>query len=358
VTKDLSVNVSGGGRPIGVGIGLAIASAVAFGATIPMLGWAGTGVGPFVTASLLYAGASVAAVLQKAVVRESGSGFVPCSFPTLLVMAGAGAVVAPTLFAWGLQLTGPVTGGLLLNLEAVWTVVLARIVFGEFLGRRVLIALTLMLIGGALLAIQGKGGLEFSVVGVIAVVGASLAWAIDNTASRRLAELRPLTVVATKGAFGAVLTLSLALIFHESLPKAWQVAALLAAGATGYGASLRLYLMAQRRIGAARTASVFALAPFIGAALGLFAVPTHLTWAVGAAGVLFVAGVALHISERHAHRHRHEGTEHDHAHSHDDGHHSHGHAEPVIGEHAHRHRHEPLEHEHDHGPDVHHGHDH
>lgn len=352
------MNVSAARRPILVGVGLALGSAIAFGVTIPVLGWAGAGVGPFTTAALLYIGASAAALMQKTVVRESGAPWGRGSIPSLFVMAIAGAAVAPALLAWGLQLIGPVTGGLLLNLEAVWTVVLARFAFGEFLGRRVSFALLLMVVGGGLLALRTDGGLGLHPIGVAAVVGASLAWAIDNTASRRLAELRPLSVVAAKGALGAVMTIVMAVAFQEHLPKLWQMAVLMVAGATGYGASLRLYLLAQRKIGAARTASVFALAPFIGAALGLVAVPTRLTLTTGSAAVLFAAGVALHLSERHAHRHRHEGVEHDHAHTHDDGHHSHSHAEPVIGEHAHRHRHEPLEHAHEHGLDVHHGHRH
>ncbi len=148
------------------------------------------------------------------------------------------------------------------------------------------------------------------------------------------------------------------LAFGEAPPRAWQLVVLGAAGATGYGASLRLYLLAQRKIGAARTASLFALAPFIGAALGLVLVPAQLGWSTGAAAVLFAAGVALHLSERHGHRHRHESVEHQHPHRHDDGHHAHGHPEPVSGEHTHLHRHETLDHSHEHGPDAHHAHSH
>jgi drug/metabolite transporter (DMT)-like permease len=262
------------------------------------------------------------------------------------------------LLAWGLQRTGPVTGGLLLNLEAVWTVVLARIIFGEFLGRRVVAALGLMTAGGALLSVAGHDGAGWSVVGVVAVLGATVAWAVDNTASRRLAELRPLTVVAAKGALGATLTLSLAVAGGESAPQAWRAGVLLLAGATGYGLSLRLYLLAQRRIGSARTASVFALAPFIGAAIGVAVVPTHLTWFTGAAALLFALGVLLHLSERHAHAHHHEATTHEHADRHDDGHHTHAHQVPGESEHSHPHQHQPTEHAHEHGEDVHHGHAH
>lgn len=344
--------------PIGAGAVLALASATAFGVTIPVLGWAGFGVGAYSTAALLYLGASLASLAQMPFAHEAGAPLTRISWPPLALMALAGAALAPTLLAWGIQRTGPVTGGLLLNLEAAWTVVFARLVFREFLGRRVVVALVLMTAGGVLLAVAGRGSSGWSGIGVVAVLGATVAWAIDNTASRRLAELRPLVVVATKGALGASLTLSLAAASGEPRPESWRAVVLLVAGATGYGMSVRLYLLAQRRMGSARTASVFALAPFIGAAVGMLVVPTQVGWGTGLAALLFGAGVALHVSERHGHSHRHDATTHHHAHRHDDGHHTHAHEAPVAGEHAHQHRHEVVEHTHEHGEDVHHAHSH
>lgn len=41
-------------KPIAVGVLLALASALAFGLTIPLLGWAGAGVGAYGTAALLF----------------------------------------------------------------------------------------------------------------------------------------------------------------------------------------------------------------------------------------------------------------------------------------------------------------
>ncbi len=346
------------GRPLLTGVLLALASATAFGLTLPVLAWAGAGVGAATTAALLYLGASLASLAQKPFVEDAGAPLTRAAWPALLVMSLAGAAVAPTLLAWGLQRTGPVTGGLLLNLEAVWTAALAALMFHEQLGRRVLAALGLMTAGGVVLSLRDDGGLGWNSLGALAVVGATAAWALDNTASRRLADLRVLTVVATKGALGAVLTIGLALARGERRPEAWKVAALLAAGATGYGFSLRLYVLAQRRVGAARTASIFSLAPFIGAALGLLVVPTALGWPHLVSAALFTAGVALHVFERHAHPHHHHATEHEHPHRHDDGHHEHGHEPPFVGEHSHWHAHHDLEHSHEHADDLHHGHSH
>jgi hypothetical protein len=157
---------------------------------------------------------------------------------------------------------------------------------------------------------------------------------------------------------GALLTTALALAVREPMPTLGRGLALLAIGATGYGLSLRLYLLAQRAFGAARTGSVFAFAPFIGAFLAIALGDRSLSIGMAAGGVLMLAGVALHLAESHAHEHTHETVEHEHSHTHDDGHHNHGHEPIPMGSHSHQHRHEPVRHSHPHVPDAHHGHRH
>lgn len=140
--------------------------------------------------------------------------------------------------------------------------------------------------------------------------------------------------------------------------------ALLAVGASGYGLSLRFYLLAQRQFGAARTGSVFAFAPFIGA-LGAFALDERTPGVLLLlGGLLMVGGVVVHRLEDHGHEHEHEhehdheALEHEHAHTHDDGHHLHRHEPMPTGPHSHRHVHADLHHSHPHVPDAHHTHRH
>jgi hypothetical protein len=122
--------------------------------------------------------------------------------------------------------------------------------------------------------------------------------------------------------------------------------------------SLRFYLLAQRAFGAARTGSVFAFAPFIGACVAVALGDRSLSWWMLAGGAFMVAGVVLHLTESHVHEHAHEALEHEHAHVHDDGHHDHVHDGMPAGSHSHRHRHEAVRHSHSHVPDAHHTHDH
>ena len=351
-------SVSSARTPIAAGAFLAALAALSFGATIPVVAWAGRGVGPFATASLLYAGAAASAFLLGRFSASSGAPLRRAHAGRFLVIAVVGAGVAPTLLAWGLPRTGATTGSLLLNLEAAFTVLLARACYREPIGRRVGLALALMALGGGALALGAAAGTSWNALGALAIAAATAAWAVDNIVTRSVANLDPTLVVAIKGALGASLTFSIALLAREPLPRAGFALALVAAGATGYGLSLRLYIVAQRRIGAARTGSIFAVAPFVGAALGYALGDRRPGASAALAALAFGAAVFLHVTERHAHAHIHDAVEHDHPHRHDDGHHHHAHDPPVLGEHSHAHRHERVEHEHDHAPDLHHDHAH
>ena len=343
-------------NPLARGSLLAIAAAVLFGVTTPAVKHWGAGVGPFATAALLYAGAALGAGARF---RTTAEGVVTRrDAPRVGLVALLGAAAAPAAFAWGLQRTGALATSLLLNLEAVFTVLLARQLYREPIGGRVALACASMLVGGALLGLRTEGAGASSLLGLALVGAATLFWALDNTLTRPLSDLDARSVVFWKSATGAALSASAAFLAHDVWPEHLAPLALLACGAAGYGLSLRLYLRAQRVLGAARTGSLFALAPFVGAALAFALGDRAHPAVILLAALLFGSAAYLHATEGHQHRHRHEALEHEHAHTHDDGHHDHVHDPPVTGTHTHPHRHEPLEHDHPHGVDVHHRHEH
>jgi drug/metabolite transporter (DMT)-like permease len=346
-------------NPIAVGTALAALAAIAFGITTPFIQRFGAGLGPFATAGLLYLGAAIGALP----ITRRGSAPAEAAvrlrhLPRLLAVACFGAALAPALFAWGLQRVPATYGSLLLNGEAIFTVGLAALIHREHVGRRVAAAALIMFAGGAVTVAGASAAGPVGLLGALAVVAAVLAWALDNVLTRPCADLDPAAVVRVKALLGVTLTGTVALLLREPLPTFAQVAALLACGATGFGMSLRLYLLAQRRIGAGRTGSVFAVAPFVGALAAILLGDRSFGVVTVVAAALFVAGVVLHLTERHRHEHTHHATRHDHAHRHDDGHHDHGHEALPTGSHAHPHEHDARVHAHPHGPDAHHGHEH
>lgn len=336
---------------------LALLAAALFGLSTPLVQHFGQGLGAFTTAALLYAGAAVVALLMRHP-PEREARLLRSDAPRLLAMAVFGAVIGPVALAWGLQRTSGSSASLMLALEALFTALLAWRLYGETMDKRVGVAMLLLLAGAmALVLEQGLAG-NTQLSGMLAVLIATAAWGVDNTLSRGVADRDPGQVVLAKSALGTAATVALSLLFGEALPSLLAGAALLVIGATGYGLSLRLYLLAQREFGAGRTGSVFAFAPFIGA-LGAFALGSRSgTWMLAVGGVLMLAGVILHLFESHGHEHDHEALEHEHAHRHDDGHHLHWHTPMPSGAHSHMHRHDAWRHGHPHVPDAHHLHAH
>ena len=339
---------------------LALLAAALFGVSTPLVQQFGAGLGAFSTAALLYAGAAAVGLLSRQRIDREAR-LQRSDLPRLLAMAVFGAAIGPVALAWGLQNTSGTSASLMLTLEALFTAVLAWRLYHETMDGRVWTAMALLLAGGMVLVLdQGlrsdSGGAQLW--GLLAVLLATAAWGVDNTLSRALAERDPGQVVMTKALLGATATGTLALAFGEPLPSAGAALALLAIGATGYGLSLRFYLLAQRAFGAARTGSVFAFAPFIGAAFAVALGDRSASGLMLLGSVLMLAGVVLHLAESHGHEHEHEAVEHEHAHRHDDGHHEHSHDQAPEGEHSHQHRHEPVRHAHPHVPDAHHAHRH
>ncbi len=336
---------------------LALLAAALFGISTPLVQQFGVGLGAFSTAALLYAGAAAVGLMSRQRIEREAR-LQRADVPRLLAMAGFGAVVGPVALAWGLQNTSVTSASLMLTLEALFTAVLAWRLYRETMDGRVWAAMALLLAGGMVLVFdQGRAG-GTQLWGLLAVLLATAAWGVDNTLSRALAERDPGQVVMAKALLGATATMPLAVLFGEPLPSASAGLMLFAIGATGYGLSLRFYLLAQRAFGAARTGSVFAFAPFIGAAFAVALGDRSASGLMALGSALMLAGVVLHLAESHGHEHEHESLEHEHAHRHDDGHHDHVHDSMPTGSHSHPHRHAPLFHEHPHVPDAHHGHRH
>jgi drug/metabolite transporter (DMT)-like permease len=344
--------------PLRRGTLLAVLSALAFGASVPLIRTFGRDAGPWTTAALLYAGAALVGFAgSRSAAREApprGGALVRIAVAALL-----GAALAPALLAWGLQQTSALSGSLALAFESAVTVLLAAAFLREHVGARALVALFAASLGAVLLAFGGAehSSATFS-IGTLAVLLATVLWAVDSTITGSLARFDPGRVTFWKCALGASLSGVLAVALHERHPSALHGIALLLVGAVGYGVSLRWYLMAQRAFGAARTASIFALAPFAGALIAV-AMGDRPTVAIALAAVVFLLAVYLHATERHGHEHAHPRERHEHAHAHDDAHHDHVHPGDEAGvSHSHDHDHDGRTHVHPHSSDFHHVHEH
>ncbi len=353
------------GQPAEIkGIGYAIQAALLFGAATPFAKLLLNEAPPLLLAGLLYLGAGVGLALWIVARRgldALGSNESTLSISELPWLGGAilsGGVLGPILLMMGLRLTPATSAALLLNLESVFTTLMAWFVFRENFDRRIATGMLVIVMASWLLSWQGV--LEFgSPWGSICIIGACGCWAADNNLTRQLSIYSPLHIACLKGLVAGSVNTLMALWMGMTFPSLGVIIAAAVVGFLGYGLSLALYILALRHLGAARTGAYFALAPFSGAALSLLVLgesPGRLFWL---ATILMAWGLWLHLSERHDHPHTHDETAHDHPHTHDE-HHQHHHDFQWEGHepHTHLHHHAGLRHTHAHFPDIHHRHNH
>ncbi|HWW19839.1 MAG TPA: DMT family transporter [Steroidobacteraceae bacterium] len=341
-------------------IAAALCAALLFGASTPFAKLLAGRVPPIMLAGLLYLGSGLGLSVVR-LIRDRGlkpPGLPARQWPWLLGAIACGGILAPILLIVGLARIDASSAALLLNLEAVFTALLAWVVFRENAGRRVLLGMVLIVAGGVTLT-GLPGAARQGLAGAMAIVAACLCWGLDNNLTRKVSGADALFVAAIKGLVAGVTNLLLALRLGDRLPEAGVIGAAMAVGLMGYGISLALYVLALRGLGSARTAAYFSTAPFLGAAIAIALFESGVPMLLWLSAALMGAGVWLHLTEHHEHEHQHDSLTHAHPHVHD-AHHRHSHAFPWQGDepHAHEHEHEPVTHRHAHFPDLHHRHDH
>jgi len=344
------------------GIYCALAGAALFGASTPVAKLLLGEIQPILLAGLLYAGSGLGLGMWLGlrgliVPGTERPRFAPGDYKWLAGAVISGGVLGPVLLMYGLAASSASAASLLLNLEGVFTALLAWFAFRENFDRRVVLGMFLIVGGGLVLGWQ-PGEIAPSWP-ALAVALACFCWGVDNNLTRKISAGDAVKIASFKGLVAGAVNLGASVALGAELPAPKVAAAAAFVGLLGYGVSLALFVVGLRHLGTARTGAYFSTAPFIGAALSfalLGEAPDALFWI---AAVLMAAGVILHLTEHHQHLHRHEALTHDHAHSHDE-HHRHGHAFDWDGTepHSHPHKHEPLGHSHAHYPDIHHRHIH
>ena len=340
------------------GIMAALGAALLFGAGTPFAKLLLETTSPWLLAGILYLGSGVGLASLRWIRRAHPVTLAPRDIGWLAGAIAAGGIAAPVLLMWGLSGSPASTASLLLNAEGVFTALIAWFVFRENFDRRIALGMACIVAGALVLAWPQDGLAEESATSVLpalAIVGACLAWAIDNNLTRKVSLADATFIAMVKGLAAGAGNVSIALAMGATMPPIGIALAGATLGFLCYGISLVLFVVGLRHLGTARTAAYFTTAPFVGAlvAVGFMGEPLHAHLALAA--LLMGTGVWLHISERHAHTHAHEALEHEHEHEHDE-HHQHAHDQPVARgvRHTHRHRHEAMTHSHPHYPDAHH----
>ena len=342
---------------------LALASALLFGASVPATKLLVAEIDPWLLAGLLYLGSGtglwmIRSTRRLAAKRPRDTPISGQEWRWLGAAILAGGVIGPVLMMVGLRATSGSAAALLLNLESVFTALIAWVVFRENFDRRIVLGVIAILLGALTLSWRGGVG-PAGLSGPLLIGAACLAWALDNNLTRRVSLGDAGRIAMLKGLAAGITNIGLAAGLGASWPDVGTLLMAGAVGLVGYGLSLVLFVLALRQLGAARAGAYYATAPFFGAVIAIVALGDDPSVQFLVAGLLMGIGVWLHLTERHEHEHVHAGETHGHSHVHDAHHrHSHGPADPAGEPHTHVHTHAPQRHEHLHYPDAHHRHGH
>ncbi|OGT03013.1 MAG: hypothetical protein A2143_03370 [Gallionellales bacterium RBG_16_57_15] len=339
------------------GVLSALAAALLFGVATPLAKLLLETTSPWMMAGLLYLGSGMGLLIYRQVVKAPSVSLLPEDRPWFAGAVLAGGIIAPVLLMVGLRGMSAADASLMLNAEGVFTTLLAWFVFKENFDRRIALGMVAIVAGALILSWPGEARLA-GLWPSLAILGACLAWGVDNNLTRKVSLADASWIASIKGLVSGSVNLCLAIVLGAEFPEFQNVAGTLLLGFFSYGISLVLFVIGLRHLGAARTGGYFSVAPFFGMLLALL-MGDPLTIPLIFAGLLMALGVWLHLSEHHDHLHIHKPMVHTHKHIHDEHHlHSHDDGTPLGARHSHPHVHESIVHAHPHFPDSHHTHRH
>jgi drug/metabolite transporter (DMT)-like permease len=182
-------------------------------------------------------------------------------------------ILAPILLLIGLTMSHPENVALLNNFEIVATSLFAAFIFKEVIPKRLRLAIILVTIASLILTIEDVSAFKFS-IGSLFVILATICWGLENNFTRQLSVHDPVLVVIIKGTFSGIGSIIVATIMGELIWNVWYTLFALLLGFVAYGLSIFFYVSAQKELGAAKTSTFYAFAPFVGAIISLAIFPT------------------------------------------------------------------------------------
>jgi len=255
---------------------------------------------PLLLAGLLYFGSGLgAAFLSVATPKEmtaNETSLTRADIPWVLGSIGFGGVLAPLLYIFGLQHLLASDTSLLLNLEGIFTILLACLVFDERINRRFAFGACAIVLGSVIISWNGLQATT-DVIGSLAIVGACFCWGFDNNLMRKIAHRSPFQVAGVKGFAAGVIDLILAVPFIAGSPRLAVLGGLLV-GVFSYGFCNVLWVLGLRYLGGARAGAYYSSAPFIGAIASVILLREGFTAYFVAASFAMAAGVWLVWNEK------------------------------------------------------------
>lgn len=275
---------------------LAILAAILYAINIPFSKILLDSAPPTMMAAFLYLGAGIGmgtmmVARRKSIFKGREANLVSSDLPFVVAMVVLD-IAAPILLMFGLKHATAANVSLLNNFEIVATALIAMMFFREKVTKTLWMAIGFVTIACMLLTVETNGVLSFS-VGSLLVIGATVCWGLENNCTRQIADKDPMQIVTIKGfgsGFGALL---ISVAVGEAMPRLSTLLLIAMLGFVSYGLSIYVYTYAQRGIGAAKTSTYYAVAPFVGTLLSIIFLNEHITPILVGALVLMAIGAWL-----------------------------------------------------------------
>lgn len=259
---------------------------------------------PAMMSALLYLGAGFGLFLVGAVQKKKGlqSKELPLTKKELPYTIGMVVldIAAPICLMAGLTMSSAANASLLNNFEIVATSLIALFVFKEAISKRLWLAIALVTLSSVLLTVKDMSSFSFS-YGSLLVLLACICWGFENNFTRKLSCKNPLQIVVVKGTCSGLGSLVIALSLGQGANHIGYILAALLLGFVAYGLSIFFYIYAQRELGAAKTGTYYAVAPFIGVTLSLLIFKEAPTASFVTALLVMAAGTYFAATDQKAH---------------------------------------------------------
>jgi drug/metabolite transporter (DMT)-like permease len=289
-------------RGLSPGVGFAIAAPLLYSLSIPLSKIFLRHVEPWMLAGLLDLGGGLGMTIVYWLRRTTAEK------PTLNLMKRrdwswlfasifAGSLMASVLQVYGIANSTAVSASLLLNLEGVFTALIAWFIFREAFNRQIAVGLAAITVGSVILAWSGESTLSFS-WGSLAIVGSCLAWATSSNLTQKISARDAVQVTMVKNLVSGSLNVMLALAIGDALPPPLILTEIAIAGFLCIGLSYLCYILALRHLNTARVGAFSSIFPFSGAVLAIVTLGEPVTPRLLAAATLMAAGLWFCLKKR------------------------------------------------------------
>jgi drug/metabolite transporter (DMT)-like permease len=216
----------------------------------------------------------------------------------LIITALFSSVIAPILFLNGLNQTTAVNASLLINVEVLFIIILSLIIFKEFLQKKDVLGMILIITGAVYLATKGEIAdilFKESFIGSLLIIMASLFWSLDTVLSKFLSNKRDLIWVSgLKSFIGGIILLLMTQILSISLETSLNMLPyLLFVSFFSVGSAFILIYFAIREIGSTRVGAIFPVSSLFGAIFAFIILGEPLTIMELSFGLLMLLGIFI-----------------------------------------------------------------